>query len=92
MAPDCDRSAVGVVLQVHCLATSIARRLTPRGDMELHNVALYCYFLNGMLAPSGLQNRASVTIRHGHPLRCIKSDTSEAIDSDQGVRDAPAYG
>jgi cytochrome c oxidase subunit I+III len=37
--------AVGVLMQLYCLARSLAGRLTPRYDMELHNVALYWHFM-----------------------------------------------
>jgi cytochrome c oxidase subunit I+III len=37
--------AVGVLMQAYCLARSVAGRLTPRHDMELHNVALYWHFM-----------------------------------------------
>ena len=37
--------AVGVLMQSYCLARSLAGRLTPRYDMELHNVALYWHFM-----------------------------------------------
>jgi cytochrome c oxidase subunit I+III len=37
--------ALGIVMQLYCLARSIAGRLTPRHDMELHNVALYWHFM-----------------------------------------------
>jgi cytochrome c oxidase subunit I+III len=36
---------VGVIMQLYCLARSLAGRLTPRHDMELHNVALYWHFM-----------------------------------------------
>jgi heme/copper-type cytochrome/quinol oxidase subunit 3 len=32
-------------MQLYCLARSLAGRLTPRYDMELHNVALYWHFM-----------------------------------------------
>jgi len=37
--------AVGIVMQLYCLARSVAGRLTSRHDMELHNVALYWHFM-----------------------------------------------
>jgi cytochrome c oxidase subunit I+III len=37
--------ALGIVMQLYCLARSLAGRLTPRYDMELHNVALYWHFM-----------------------------------------------
>ncbi|PSJ58768.1 cytochrome c oxidase subunit I [Kumtagia ephedrae] len=37
--------AVGIIMQVYCLARSLAGRLTPRHDMDLHNVALYWHFM-----------------------------------------------
>jgi cytochrome c oxidase subunit I+III len=37
--------AVGILMQLYCVARSIAGRLTPRYDMELHNVALYWHFM-----------------------------------------------
>ena len=37
--------AVGVIMQLYCLARSLAGRLTPRYDMDLHNVALYWHFM-----------------------------------------------
>jgi cytochrome c oxidase subunit I+III len=36
--------ALGILMQLYCLARSLAGRLTPRHDMELHNVALYWHF------------------------------------------------
>ena len=36
---------VGIIMQLYCLARSIAGRLTPQHDMELHNVALYWHFM-----------------------------------------------
>jgi cytochrome c oxidase subunit I+III len=36
---------LGIVMQLYCLARSLAGRLTPRYDMELHNVALYWHFM-----------------------------------------------
>lgn len=36
--------AVGVIMQVYCLARSLAGRMTPRHDMEIRNVALYWHF------------------------------------------------
>jgi cytochrome c oxidase subunit I+III len=38
-------AAVGGVMQLYCFARSLARRLTPRHDMDIHNVALYWHFL-----------------------------------------------
>jgi len=37
--------ALGIIMQVYCLARSLAGRLTARHDMELHNVALYWHFM-----------------------------------------------
>jgi len=37
--------ALGIIMQCYCLARSLAGRLTPRHDMELHNVALYWHFM-----------------------------------------------
>jgi cytochrome c oxidase subunit I+III len=37
--------AVGIIMQLYCLARSLADRLTPRHDMELRNVALYWHFM-----------------------------------------------
>ena len=37
--------AVGILMQLYCLARSLAGRLTPQHDMELHNVALYWHFM-----------------------------------------------
>ncbi len=37
--------ALGILMQLYCLARSLAGRLTPRHDMELHNVALYWHFM-----------------------------------------------
>lgn len=37
--------AVGILMQLYCLARSLAGRLTQRHDMELHNVALYWHFM-----------------------------------------------
>jgi cytochrome c oxidase subunit I+III len=37
--------AVGILMQLYCLARSLAGRLTPRYDMELHNIALYWHFM-----------------------------------------------
>jgi len=36
---------VGVIMQLYCLARSLAGRLTARHDMELQNVALYWHFM-----------------------------------------------
>lgn len=36
---------LGIIMQLYCLARSLAGRLTPRHDMELHNVALYWHFM-----------------------------------------------
>jgi cytochrome c oxidase subunit I+III len=38
-------AAVGIVMQLYCLARSLAGRLTQEHDMELHNVALYWHFM-----------------------------------------------
>ena len=38
-------AAVGVVMQLYCLARSLAGRLTQAHDMELHNVVLYWHFM-----------------------------------------------
>jgi cytochrome c oxidase subunit I+III len=38
-------AAVGVVMQLYCLARSLARRLTAQHDLELHNAALYWHFM-----------------------------------------------
>ena len=38
-------AAVGAIMQLYCLARSLAGRLTPEHDMELHNVALYWHFM-----------------------------------------------
>jgi cytochrome c oxidase subunit I+III len=38
-------AAVGAVMQLYCLARSLAGRLTREHDMELHNVALYWHFM-----------------------------------------------
>ena len=37
--------ALGIIIQLYCLARSLAGRLTRRHDMELHNVALYWHFM-----------------------------------------------
>jgi len=37
--------ALGILMQLYCLARSLAGRLTARHDMELHNVALYWHFM-----------------------------------------------
>ncbi|RLP27922.1 cytochrome c oxidase subunit I [Mesorhizobium sp. YM1C-6-2] len=37
--------ALGIIMQLYCLARSYAGRLTPRYDMELHNVVLYWHFM-----------------------------------------------
>jgi cytochrome c oxidase subunit I+III len=37
--------AAGGIMQLYCLARSLAGRLTDRHDMELHNVALYWHFM-----------------------------------------------
>jgi len=37
--------AIGILMQLYCLARSLAGRLTQRHDMELHNVALYWHFM-----------------------------------------------
>jgi cytochrome c oxidase subunit I+III len=37
--------AVGVIMQLYCLARSLAGRMTPRHDMEICNVALYWHFM-----------------------------------------------
>ncbi|HTV68511.1 MAG TPA: cytochrome c oxidase subunit I [Rhizobiaceae bacterium] len=37
--------AVGIIMQLYCLARSVAGRLTPDHDMELHNVTLYWHFM-----------------------------------------------
>ena len=37
--------AVGIIMQLYCLARSLAGRLTPQYDMDLHNVALYWHFM-----------------------------------------------
>ncbi|MBX3580638.1 MAG: cytochrome c oxidase subunit I [Rhizobiaceae bacterium] len=36
---------VGIIMQLYCLARSIAGRLTARHDMELQNVTLYWHFM-----------------------------------------------
>ncbi|MGE0241206.1 MAG: cytochrome c oxidase subunit I [Parvibaculaceae bacterium] len=38
-------AAVGAVMQLYGLARSLAGRLTPQHDMELHNIVLYWHFL-----------------------------------------------
>ena len=38
-------AALGLVMQLWCLAASFAGRLTPEHDMDMHNVALYWHFL-----------------------------------------------
>lgn len=38
-------AAVGVVMQLYCLARSLAGRLTAQHDLELHNVVLYWHFM-----------------------------------------------
>ncbi|MER9652867.1 cytochrome c oxidase subunit I [Mesorhizobium sp. M0152] len=38
-------AALGAVMQLYCLARSVAGRLTPEYDMDLHNVVLYWHFL-----------------------------------------------
>ena len=38
-------AAVGAVMQLYCLARSLAGRLTAEHDLELHNVVLYWHFL-----------------------------------------------
>jgi len=37
--------AVGILMQLYCLARSLAVRLTAEHDMELHNVTLYWHFM-----------------------------------------------
>ncbi|MCR5858619.1 cytochrome c oxidase subunit I [Mesorhizobium sp. J428] len=37
--------AVGIIMQLYCLARSLAGRFSPRHDMELRNVALYWHFM-----------------------------------------------
>ncbi|AMS45248.1 cytochrome c oxidase subunit I [Aminobacter aminovorans] len=37
--------AAGGIMQLYCLARSLAGRLTDRHDMELHNIALYWHFM-----------------------------------------------
>jgi cytochrome c oxidase subunit I+III len=36
---------VGILMQLYCLARSLAGRLTPDHDMELHNIAVYWHFM-----------------------------------------------
>lgn len=38
-------AAVGAIMLLYCLARSLAGRLTPAHDLELHNVALYWHFM-----------------------------------------------
>jgi cytochrome c oxidase subunit I+III len=38
-------AAVGAVMQLYCLARSIAGRLTREHDMDFHNVVLYWHFM-----------------------------------------------
>lgn len=38
-------AAVGIVMQLYCLARSLAGRLTGEQDLEMHVVALYWHFL-----------------------------------------------
>ncbi|RYE51464.1 MAG: cytochrome ubiquinol oxidase subunit I, partial [Hyphomicrobiales bacterium] len=38
-------AAVGMIMQLYCLARSFAGRLTTRYDMDLHNVVLYWHFM-----------------------------------------------
>ena len=38
-------AAVGIIMQLYCLARSLAGRLTSEHDMEMHVVALYWHFL-----------------------------------------------
>ncbi len=37
--------ALGFIMQLYCLARSLAGRLTARHDMDLHNVTLYWHFM-----------------------------------------------
>ena len=37
--------AVGIFMQLYCLARSLAGMLTPRYDAELRNIALYWHFM-----------------------------------------------
>lgn len=37
--------ALGIIMQLYCLARSLAGRMTPRHDMEICNVALYWHFM-----------------------------------------------
>ena len=34
-----------MIMQLYCLARSLAGRLTPEHDIDLHNVVLYWHFL-----------------------------------------------
>ena len=36
--------AIGVIMLLYCLARRLAGRMTPRHDIEIHNVALYWHF------------------------------------------------
>jgi heme/copper-type cytochrome/quinol oxidase subunit 3 len=38
-------AAVGIIMQLYCIARSFAGRLTRQHDMDLHNVVLYWHFL-----------------------------------------------
>jgi cytochrome c oxidase subunit I+III len=36
---------LGFIMQLYCMARSLAGRMTAEHDMELHNVALYWHFM-----------------------------------------------
>ena len=38
-------AAMAMIMQAYCLARSVAGRLTPQHDIDLHNVVLYWHFL-----------------------------------------------
>ena len=38
-------AAVGLVMQIYCLARSLAGRMSPEHDIDIRNVALYWHFM-----------------------------------------------
>ena len=38
-------AGIGVIMQLYCVARSLAGRLTPRHDIDIWNVALFWHFL-----------------------------------------------
>jgi cytochrome c oxidase subunit I+III len=54
-------AALGIVMQLYCLARRVAGRMTARYDIDIHNVVLYWHFTAIMVV-------VTVAIISGFPL------------------------